>query len=388
LAYEQAGRFDSGVINGTSAVLREEATMAAPKKHSSQEWQVFDLLELGKRGKEESQYLKAVPVIILDKWVREGRVKGAANHIKTKYVADRLKKKGLHGPFKPKASSNVLTALKRMQEARNLTKPYLIASMGGGEFEVNLPHYEKLLEDYRQEYSKEYKEDYKLLFPKAEDEPDWGQPSPPEAPVEQDWISDLLAPLEKALRENEQARVGLTKEREELRARNEELTHKIEQVQSKKQSLDANKRVFVVHGHDSGLVAAVEAFCYQLELKPITLQEEPSGGSTVIEKLEKYADAAFAIVLLTPDDVGSVKGDEQHPKPRARQNVILELGYFMASLGRKQTCALVTDESLEMPSDYKGVVYILVDKPGAWKTRLAKEMQSVGLPVDLNKIKT
>jgi hypothetical protein len=143
--------------------------------------------------------------------------------------------------------------------------------------------------------------------------------------------------------------------------------------------------VFVVHGHDHGRMQAIARFLEHLGLNAIILHERASTGSTIVEKLEKYAETAFAIVLLTPDDVGSVVAAKENLRPRARQNVVLELGYFMGRLGRKRTCALVV-EDVEIPSDYSGVVYIQIDKGDAWKFHLTKELRAAGLPIDLNKV--
>ena len=92
-------------------------------------------------------------------------------------------------------------------------------------------------------------------------------------------------------------------------------------------------RVFVVHGHDDGARHSVARFLERLDLTPIVLAEAPSRGRTIIEKLEHHARAKFAVVLLTPDDVGYPAGAKENVCSRARQNVILELGYFLAFLG-------------------------------------------------------
>jgi predicted nucleotide-binding protein len=131
---------------------------------------------------------------------------------------------------------------------------------------------------------------------------------------------------------------------------------------------------------------AIARFIEHLDLKPIILHERASKGSTIVEKLEGHSDVAFAVVLLTPDDVGSVATDQNDLQPRARQNVVLELGYFMGRLGRKRTCALVV-KGVEIPTDYSGVVYIPIDEEDAWKFKLAKEFQAAGLAIDMNKIR-
>lgn len=124
-------------------------------------------------------------------------------------------------------------------------------------------------------------------------------------------------------------------------------------------------------------------FLEKLGLKPIILHEQPNAGRTIIEKVERYSEVAFAVVLLTPDDVGGVAANPEPLNPRARQNVILELGYFLGKLGRAHVAALLKGD-VERPSDYDGVVYIAMDSGGAWKLQLARELKTAGLNVDLN----
>ena len=88
---------------------------------------------------------------------------------------------------------------------------------------------------------------------------------------------------------------------------------------------------------------------------------------------------------MTPDDVGSLASDPKMLKSRARQNVILELGYFMGRLGRSRVCALYKGE-IELPSDYQGVIYIEIDNAGAWRTKLAQEFVQAKVPIELSGI--
>ena len=145
-----------------------------------------------------------------------------------------------------------------------------------------------------------------------------------------------------------------------------------------------SRKVFIVHGHDLEARETVARFLQQLDLQPIILNEQPSEGKTVIEKFETYSDVHFAVVLLTPDDLGTSKANPQDLKPRARQNVILELGYFLAKLGRGGVCSL-TKGGIEIPSDYHGVIYIPMDV-GEWRFQLAKEIKQVINDIDLNKL--
>jgi predicted nucleotide-binding protein len=120
------------------------------------------------------------------------------------------------------------------------------------------------------------------------------------------------------------------------------------------------KRVFVVHGHDDIARLTLTRFLESLGLKPIVLQEKENEGQTIIEKIEKQSNrVGYAFVILTPDDLGGKSRREL--KHRARQNVILELGYFMGKIGRKRTCC-ITKKTVEFPSDMHGVVYVPFDK--------------------------
>jgi len=143
------------------------------------------------------------------------------------------------------------------------------------------------------------------------------------------------------------------------------------------------KDIFVVHGHDDEAKETVARFIEKIGGRVVILHEQPNAGRTIIEKFEHHANVAFAIVLLTPDDVGgkSAKALNQ----RARQNVVFELGFFFAKLGRNKVCAL-HKEDVEIPSDIQGVIYTPMDKAGAWRTALARELKEAGIPLDYTKV--
>jgi predicted nucleotide-binding protein len=143
-------------------------------------------------------------------------------------------------------------------------------------------------------------------------------------------------------------------------------------------------KVFVVHGHDDAARESVARFLERLGLEAVILHEQATAGRTIIEKLEHYADVDFATVLLTPDDIGGIKASAPDElQPRARQNVILELGFFVGRLGRNKVCALYQGP-LELPTDYLGVCYVSLDDGGGWRLKLAKELREAGFSVDLN----
>jgi len=129
----------------------------------------------------------------------------------------------------------------------------------------------------------------------------------------------------------------------------------------------------------------LRGYLEKLQLEPVILHEQANGGRTVIEKFESYSGVAFAVVLLTPDDRGGLVSDSfEAQQLRARQNVILELGYFIGKLGRQHVCALHKGGT-DIPSDISGVVYIPMDAAGAWKLQLGKELKASIPGVDLNR---
>ena len=152
----------------------------------------------------------------------------------------------------------------------------------------------------------------------------------------------------------------------------------------KNERINTNE-IFIVHGRDEGAKETVARFLEKLDLVPVTLAEKPGKGLTIIEKFEQHTQVGFAIVLLTPDDAGSLQDDENDLSPRARQNVIFEFGYFIGKLGRERVCALVKGD-VEKPSDYDGVLYIPLDASGGWKQKLFRELGSVGFKVDANQV--
>ena len=194
-------------------------------------WEIDDLLDIGRREGDKAQYLKAIPVLILEEWVRKGRKIGEANFARTAPFARRIENCGLHPKFILKGTSNIIGALKVIQASRNLNNPPLLEKFRKGMEQVNLPYYEHLLQDYRKEYSKLYPEDYKRLFPKGE--PEWESPEPQDPAkvttkkIENKLISaglgksveirDLLDPIEQAFRDQQKAVLWLTEENKKLR---------------------------------------------------------------------------------------------------------------------------------------------------------------------------
>jgi hypothetical protein len=144
-------------------------------------------------------------------------------------------------------------------------------------------------------------------------------------------------------------------------------------------------KIFIVHGRDNGAKYEVAHFLQQLELEPVILHERPNAGRTLISKFqEESADIHFAVVLMTPDDIGNLAGSPT-PNPRARQNVIFELGFFIGKLGAGKVCALVSG-GVERPSDFEAIVYVEYGAGTTWKSELARELRHAEIKFDPNRV--
>lgn len=153
-------------------------------------------------------------------------------------------------------------------------------------------------------------------------------------------------------------------------------------------SISDNRKIFVVYGHDEIARTQLEALLRRWDLKPIILDQMASGGQTIIEKLEEYrSDVKYAIVLATPDDEGKAKTEAIY-KSRVRQNVVLELGMFLAFLGRERVAILVKEApDFEKPSDIQGLVYIpFQNKVDDVSLSLIRELSRQGYMIDPSKI--
>lgn len=138
-----------------------------------------------------------------------------------------------------------------------------------------------------------------------------------------------------------------------------------------------NRPVFIIHGRDKTTAQIVKDFITsKFKFECTILDEKTSGSMTVIEKLEKYSMAEMAIVLLTPDDKGNLNQAKQKLKSRARQNVIFEMGLFYGLIGRGNVIALNAGVE-ELPSDIGGIIAVYIDKNGAWRQGLEKEISNI-----------
>ncbi|MGJ5024727.1 TIR domain-containing protein [Bradyrhizobium oligotrophicum] len=151
-----------------------------------------------------------------------------------------------------------------------------------------------------------------------------------------------------------------------------------------------SKKVFVVYGHDKPARTQLDSMLRRWGLEPVILDELPSKGQTIIEKLEDYTeDVGFGVILATPDDLGYPKDHEDQKAFRARQNVVLELGMLLVKLGRPRVAILLGSQvDMERPSDIQGLIYIpfKADLQKEAGPLLAKEMAEQGYEIDVKRL--
>lgn len=150
-----------------------------------------------------------------------------------------------------------------------------------------------------------------------------------------------------------------------------------------------NPKVFVVYGHDTAARDQLEAMLRRWGLEPLIIDQLPSEGQTIIEKLESYTGkVGFAVVLATPDDEGHRANHPDEKSYRARQNVVLELGMLLSTLGRKRVAILLKQQDrMERPSDIQGLIYIpFKDDVKDAGVLLAKEMAAQGYHINIRNL--
>lgn len=149
----------------------------------------------------------------------------------------------------------------------------------------------------------------------------------------------------------------------------------------------SNNSVFLVFGRKKDLRNEVELKLKKWGVACITVSDDGDIGDTTIESLEKLSTRAkFAVVLFSGDDEGRLyepdvlEENRQKLAIRARENVVAELGYFMAKYGRDNVCTLY-ERGVNIPSDFSGVTYISLENN--WELKLAQYLQNKGFNIKL-----
>lgn len=147
-----------------------------------------------------------------------------------------------------------------------------------------------------------------------------------------------------------------------------------------KENRQNSRKVFIIHGHNEAKRRELIELLKNLSLDPIILSDQPNQGLTIIEKFEKCAsECSYAFALFTPDDIVTDSYGKQYFQ--ARPNVIFELGWFYAHLGRTRVCIL--DQSSEKSvifSDLQGVMRIQFTNDISEKyIEIERELKTVGI---------
>lgn len=163
------------------------------------------------------------------------------------------------------------------------------------------------------------------------------------------------------------------------------LMDRLKESQLGKTETMGKKSVFIVHGHNDTMKSEVARLVEKQKYEAIILHERPDEGDTIIQKLEKIAPrSCYGVVIYTACDKGRAC-ESKVLNARARQNVVFEHGYLNGVLGRQNVCCLY-EEGVELPSDLNGLLYVPIDKGGAWKFHLLKNMEAAGLVIDMKSV--
>lgn len=162
-------------------------------------------------------------------------------------------------------------------------------------------------------------------------------------------------------------------------------------------SAEPPSAIFVVHGRDHAMLHEVTSELAKLCIKPIVLKQERTSHDHLFAKFMAVAgQAQHAIVLISGDDVGALFEDYVHPvggaarlEFRARQNVILELGYFYGRLGDERVFVFSKPprdsdrivRRFEIPSDLAGRDAMFDDFVGDWQGVLLERLRGAGFKV-------
>ncbi|NKE10951.1 TIR domain-containing protein, partial [Kocuria subflava] len=160
---------------------------------------------------------------------------------------------------------------------------------------------------------------------------------------------------------------------------------KREQMDSGARKDIQKNKAFIIHGQEElPRYMVLDLLRRATDVEPVVLVDQPNSGRTIIEKLEDSLgdSAAYAVVIMSADDVGGRR--DGHQSPRARQNVVLELGYAMARLGRRNITVL-HGQDVEIPSDIQGVAYYPLDD-GSWQNRLLGDLKAAGFDVHFDRL--
>ena len=135
----------------------------------------------------------------------------------------------------------------------------------------------------------------------------------------------------------------------------------------------APRRVFISHGRAKDWYEVQRFIEKDLGIETMELAQEVDGGQTIIEKLENRSDDCdSAVIVMSGDDA------DENGKPKVRENVMHEIGFFHGKFGRSRVI-LVHEDGVSVPTNLAGIVYTPYpkDKVSAAFHKLGKELAAL-----------
>ena len=148
------------------------------------------------------------------------------------------------------------------------------------------------------------------------------------------------------------------------------------------------RRIIVVSGTDKTMKQTITDALRKLGLAAIVMNEEPSQGKRIVDRFADYADAGFALVLLSPDIYAYPKGEEATKRERIpRQDVTFMFGFLLGKLGKDRVLAFYRESpNFAFPIDFEGVKFVALDDRDSWKLALVRELTDCGYTVDAERL--
>jgi predicted nucleotide-binding protein len=150
------------------------------------------------------------------------------------------------------------------------------------------------------------------------------------------------------------------------------------------------RKVLLAHGRDERWAQAVAHLLGQAGSHELTvLDRRAEQRAELLEDAEEQRAAPrYAVVLLTADDIGGPRlesAEEPYFAPRARQEVIFEMGFLAAALTPARVCVLY-EEGVELPCELGGISHVRLDLAGTWQSKLLMKLRRAGFDYDLNRL--
>ena len=113
------------------------------------------------------------------------------------------------------------------------------------------------------------------------------------------------------------------------------------------------RRIFISHGRSADWHKVQSYLEKDIGIDTLELSQEVNRGRTVLQKLwEESNRCSYAVIVMTGDDQVT-----EGERPRARENVMHEIGFFQGRYGLENVC-LLYEEGTNIPSNIHGLVYI------------------------------